>query len=199
MLAAWSPYLLTYHQHVSSGQHNIGIRFAEKSWEPLRGIPVEREGEFTFTLRPRTERYPTRLLCEVAVVNNVKIVTIQSTYRVENLTLYPLEVMLVDDQGHPAYSLERIVPGQDYAVPLEAASKFRIRIQPDRKITDVLFSPPADTPSEGFGYRWCPAVRWEDLIARKSFAMKCPHSDPKEPTFRFQAWVQTDAQDLAAG
>jgi len=67
------------------------------------------------------------------VVDNTKIVTIRSTYKVENLTLYPLELMLVDDAGHPVYSLEKIVPGQDYSLPIEAVTKNRIRIQPDRK------------------------------------------------------------------
>ncbi|KAF5314046.1 hypothetical protein D9611_006808 [Ephemerocybe angulata] len=173
----------TMREHVSSGQHNIGIRFAEKSWEQLRGVPVDREGEFVFTLRPRTDKYPARVLCEVKVVDNVKIITIRSTYQVENLTLYPLELMLVDDRGQPAYSLERIVPGHEFSLPVEVASKYRIRIQPD----------------QGFGYKWCAPIRWEDLISRKSFAVKCAHGDPKEPAFRFQAWVQTDAQDLAAG
>jgi vacuolar protein sorting-associated protein 13A/C len=41
--------------------------------------------------------------------------------------------MLVDDHGHPAYSLERVVPGQEFPLPIEAASKYRVRIQPDRE------------------------------------------------------------------
>lgn len=104
-----------------------------KPWEQLRSIPVDREGEYVFSLRPRTERYPSRLLCEVKVVDMVKVVTIRSTYKVENHTLYPLELTLVDDTGHPVYSLEKIAPGQDYSLPIEAVSSSRIRIQPDRK------------------------------------------------------------------
>ncbi|KAF8974033.1 vacuolar protein sorting-associated protein 13 [Flammula alnicola] len=169
----------TMREHVSTGQHNIGIQFVEKSWEQLRGIPVDREGEFVYSLRPRTEKYPSRLLCEVKVIDNVKIATIRSTYKVENLTLYPLELMLVDDSGHPVYSLERIVPGQEFSLPIEAVTKNRIRVQPD----------------QGFGYKWCPVIRWEDLISRKSFTIKCPHADPKEAAFRLQAWVQTDSTD----
>ena len=86
-----------------------------------------------FSLRPRREKYPDRLLCEVKVVDNTKIVTIRSTYKVENLTLYPMELMLVDNLGHPVYSLEKIVPGQEFSLPIEAVTKHRIRIQPDRK------------------------------------------------------------------
>lgn len=119
---------------MSSGQHNIGIQFIGKPWEQLRGIPVDREGEFVFSLRPRTEKYPSRLLCEIKVIDNAKVVIIRSAYKIENLTLYPLEVMLVDDTGRPVSSLEKIAPGQDYSLPIEAATKNRVRIQPDRKL-----------------------------------------------------------------
>ena len=42
------------------------------------------------------------------VQDNVKVVTIRSTYKIENQTLYPLELTLIDDTGHPVYSLEKI-------------------------------------------------------------------------------------------
>ena len=51
--------------------------------------------------------------------------------------------------------------------------------------------------AEGFGYKWCSALRWEDLVFRKGFTIKCPHADPQEAAFRFQAWVQTDGNDSA--
>jgi vacuolar protein sorting-associated protein 13A/C len=80
----------------------------DKPWEPLRSVPVDREGEYAFSLRPRVDKYPTRLLSEVKVENNVKVVTIRSTYKIENHTFYPLELTLVSDIGHPASSLEKI-------------------------------------------------------------------------------------------
>ncbi|KAJ7492621.1 vacuolar protein sorting-associated protein 13 [Mycena latifolia] len=153
----------TMREHVpSSGQHSVGLQFDGKPWEQLRSIPVDREGEFVFTLRPRTEKYPHRLLCEVKVVDTVKVVTLRSTYKIENLTLYPVEVTLVDDTGHPVQSLEKVAPGEHYSLPIEAVTLNKIRIQPD----------------QGFGY--------------KCFTVKCPHTDPREASFRFQAWVQTD-------
>ncbi|KAE9408077.1 vacuolar protein sorting-associated protein vps13 [Gymnopus androsaceus JB14] len=167
----------TMREHVSnSGQQNIGIRFVNKSWEHLRSIPVDREGEFVFPLKPKTEKHANRLLCEIKVVDNVKMVTIRSTYKVENQTLYPLEITLVDERGHPVYSLEKVAPGQDYALPIEAVNTSKIRIQPD----------------QGFGYKWCNPLRWEDMVTKKSFPVRCPHSDPQEAAFRFQAWVQSD-------
>ncbi|KAL0581607.1 Vacuolar protein sorting-associated protein 13 [Marasmius crinis-equi] len=167
----------TMREHVpTSGDHNIGIRFVGKTWDHLRSVPVDREGEFVFPLRPRTDKHSNRLLCEVRVVDNVKVVTIRSTFKVENLTLYPIEITLVDDHGHPVYSLEKVAPGQDYTVPIEAVNQTKLRIQPD----------------QGFGYKWCGAIRWEDIVARQSFTVKCPHGDPREAAFRFQAWVQSD-------
>lgn len=79
-----------------------------KQWEQLRSVPVDRAGEFIFSLRPRTDKFANRLLCEVKLIDNVKVVTIRSTFNIENLTLYPLELTLVDDAGRPVYSLEKI-------------------------------------------------------------------------------------------
>lgn len=73
---------------------------------------MDREGEFTFSLRPRTEKYANRLLCEVKVQENVKVVVIRSTYQIQNDTLYPLELTLIDDVGHPVSSLEKIGPSR---------------------------------------------------------------------------------------
>ena len=161
-------------------------------------MPVDREGEFVFSLRPRTDRFPNRVLCEVKVVDNVKVVTIRSTYKIENRTLYPLEIALVNASGHPAYPLEKIAPGEDYALPIEAVMQTRVRIQPDREFGGVPTAYIANSYAEGFGYKWCSAIRWEDLVARQSFSIKCAHSDPHEAAFRFQASVQTDARDTAA-
>lgn len=96
-------------QHVtSSGNHTVSVDFVGQNWEQLRNVPVDREGEFCFALRPRSDRSVHRLLCEVKVQDNVKLVTLRSTYQVENLTLYPIELTLVDDNGRPVYSLEKI-------------------------------------------------------------------------------------------
>ncbi|KDQ63547.1 hypothetical protein JAAARDRAFT_29565 [Jaapia argillacea MUCL 33604] len=173
----------TMREHVSStGNHTIGVKLIGKPWEQLRSLPVDREGEYTFPLRPKTDKFPSRLLCEVKLQENVKVVTLRSTYKVENHTMYPLEVTLVDEVGHPAYSLEKIAPGEEYSLPIEAVGHNRIRLQPD----------------QGFGYRWSPAIRWEDLIAKKNPTIRCPHGDEREAAFRFQAWVDTDITEAVA-
>lgn len=69
---------------------------------------MDREGEYTFTLRPKTDKLAHRVVCDVSVHDNVKIITIRSTYTVENKTLYPLEITLVDEAGRPVLALEKI-------------------------------------------------------------------------------------------
>lgn len=50
--------------------------------------------------------------------------------------------------------------------------------------------------SEGFGYRWSNAIRYEELLERRTFTVKCPHSDEHESAFRLHAHVQVDANDM---
>lgn len=94
--------------NASSRSNTLALQFQGKSWEPVRNIPVDREGEFVYALRPRTQKVADRLLCEVTVKDNVKIVTIRSTYKIENLTLYPVDVILVDARGKPSYALQKL-------------------------------------------------------------------------------------------
>ena len=96
-------------QHVtSSGNNSIGLQFVGKPWEQLRSIPVDREGEYTFSLRPRTDKFACRLLAEVRVQGNTKVVTLRSVYSVVNDTLYPVEVTLLDEAGQPMHPVEKI-------------------------------------------------------------------------------------------
>lgn len=103
------PVLTVCTQHVSAtGHSSIGIKFQGKPWEQLRNIAVDREGEYTYVLRPKIDKVLHRILCEVVVESNVKIVTLRSTYNVYNDCLYPMEIILVDVNGKPAYALQKI-------------------------------------------------------------------------------------------
>lgn len=96
-------------QHTgSAGQSSIGVQFDNQPWERLRSVPVDREGEFTYALRPKTDKLFNRVLCEVKVVASTKIVTLRSTYKVHNQTLYPVELTLVDEAGRPQHGVHKI-------------------------------------------------------------------------------------------
>lgn len=54
----------------------------------------------------------------------MKVVTLRSAYKVENLTLYPLELILVDERGQPVHSVEKI--GTCSVILVRALSNFVI-------------------------------------------------------------------------
>lgn len=74
--------------------NTISVLVVGKAWEPLRNMAIDREGEFTYILRPKVDNISSRFVCQVTVEENVKIVTLRSTYKVENQTLYPIELSL---------------------------------------------------------------------------------------------------------
>ncbi|KAI0308206.1 hypothetical protein B0F90DRAFT_1833497 [Multifurca ochricompacta] len=176
----------TMREHTPAGDSSITIQFVDQAWEKLSGVPVDREGEYTFALRPRTEKCYNRLLCEVKVEASTKIVTLRSTYRVHNRTLYPLEIAVGDGGEHVGGVVIKLAPGQDYSLPLVKVGKSRLRVQPD----------------QGFGYKWSNPKTLEDLVDSQSrsraLTLHCEHQDPSEATFRFHAFVTTDTNSPPA-
>lgn len=92
----------------SVGHNSICVLFDEKPWDQIKSIAVDREGEYTYLLKSRTDRSVHRLMCEVTVQDNVKVVTLRSTFKVENLTLYPIEVALLSIGSSTPYLVEKI-------------------------------------------------------------------------------------------
>ncbi|KAG8928477.1 hypothetical protein FRC01_005870 [Tulasnella sp. 417] len=165
----------------SSRTNSIVVQFQNKPWDAIRAIPVDREGEFVYALRPRTQKTADRLLCEVTVKDNVKHVTLRSTYKLENNTLYPIDVVLVDSRGRPSHQLKKLSPGEDYVVPIEAVLLSDIQVRPD----------------PGFGYSWAERpIKWHDLVSDPAQTVTCPYKEGGgEFPFRFQAWASYDLND----
>jgi vacuolar protein sorting-associated protein 13A/C len=89
--------------------HNsVGISLQGTSWERVKHISVEREGEQVYRLKPKIDQTTHRMLCEVKLVNNVKIVTFRSTFKIENLTMVPSEMIIVDANGKKASTVFKL-------------------------------------------------------------------------------------------
>jgi hypothetical protein len=75
-----------------------------------------------------------------------------------------------------------------------------VRLQPDRESQTPhrLYVTRVTPYIEGFGYKWSSALKWEDLLAKKMFTIKCSHTDEKEAAFRFHACVEADLSDPSA-
>src|SRR3954447_8059622 len=143
---------------MSSSHNAFGVQIEDMPWERLRNLSVDREGDFTHPLRPRTDRIGHRLVCDVKVKDNVKIVTFRSSMKIENMTLLPMELILIDKDNKPTGRVYKIrefapvdvlelggltsgslpAPGEDCPLPIEAAYHHRFKLRPDR----------------GFDYSW---------------------------------------------
>lgn len=91
-----------------SGGNMLSLLVEGMPWERVRHISVDREGEHMVNLRPKLEKVPHRLLCDVKLVDNVKIITFRSTFKVENRTLVPVEMVILDAEGQMTDDIRKI-------------------------------------------------------------------------------------------
>ncbi len=165
---------------MTSASNMLSLQVDGMPWERLKHISVDREGEFVLNLRPKLDKVSHRLLFEVRLQDNVKVITFRSTFKVENHTLVPVEITVVDEYGNPTDVIRKIAPSEDCPVPIEAAYHNRIRVRPD----------------PGFEYGWSDeAVNWQDLTKRSTRTLTCASSDRDEAPFRFQCYTSYDRQD----
>ncbi|GAA5827080.1 hypothetical protein JCM11251_002234 [Rhodosporidiobolus azoricus] len=166
-------------ENVTAGSHNsLTVAFEGVGWERLKHVYVDREGEHIHRLHPKIEKVTHRLLCDVKLIDNVKVVTFRSTFLVENKSLVNAEMVIVDEHGKKASQIYKIPPGGDCAVPILSAYHDRIKLRPD----------------PGFGYGWSSdSLHWQDLVKRPTRAIVC--KSPKEAAFRFQSYAVHDKSD----
>lgn len=104
---------LIAHKNLSVASKNaLSIIFEGVAWNRLREVQVDKEGEHVYSLRPRLNDITHRLLCDVKLVDNVKVVTLRSTVQVQNLTLAPTEMAVFSEKGKqltPAFKLRASV------------------------------------------------------------------------------------------
>ncbi|KAG0246128.1 hypothetical protein B0O80DRAFT_498393 [Mortierella sp. GBAus27b] len=180
---------------VTSKKNTLGLQFDGVPWESLKDILVEREGRNLYVLRPKIDSVSHRVAVDIHIKNNVKVVTFSSALLVENATSIPIEVVVVDEKKKHISSVQKIVPGGDYSVPIEDAYKNRLLVRPDR----------------GFNFNWSTeTIFWRDLAsqqqrqqryssARQINSVSCrPMEDASQQSFLFQVRGGTDNFDPVA-
>ncbi|KAI9253785.1 hypothetical protein BDA99DRAFT_443164 [Phascolomyces articulosus] len=171
-----------------STNNMLSVQLDGALWETLRNIPVDIQGEHTYSLRPRINDIQHRVVFDVKLVNNLKVVTIRSTMVIENRTLLPVEVGLLDTHGQQLDGpVKKIAPGEDYALPIEKAYSNRFCIRPDA----------------GFGYTWIDhALHWKNFANAANPAPKtiqCKARDGDMPPFIFQIHARLVKKDVYYG
>lgn len=151
----------------------VGLRLEGSGFDSLNKIPVNREGETLYSLRPRKDKILHRLLVEVTLgTDNVKYITFRSPLLVENKTQIPVELGVFDSQEGHLLKIEKIAPGESRPAPVGAAYMKSLLVRPD----------------QGFGYSWSTgSLFWKDLLKRPTRTITCKgESGDKTPPFYFQ-------------
>jgi vacuolar protein sorting-associated protein 13A/C len=114
-----------------------------------------------------------QLVCDVTVINKVKVITLRSTMRVINATNVPIEICLSSKRGADITEKPKFnVPaGESFSVPIVST------------VTDHVFWRPF-----GFGYDWSSqGVNWKDIHKETLICLlTCNSFDNGTPNFRFQ-------------
>lgn len=167
----------------TGGGNELSVHIEGMAWERIRHLNVDQQGEKIVNLRPKIDRVAHRLMCDVSLENNVKVVTLRSTFNIENNTLVPIEFVVLDSNGEITDIVRKVAPGSSCPVPIEAAFHSRIRMRPD----------------PGFEYGWSnESVGWQDLIKKSTRVLTCNDSNEQEAPFRFQCFTKYDRNDPLA-
>ncbi|KAI8912336.1 hypothetical protein DFJ77DRAFT_511881 [Powellomyces hirtus] len=151
--------------------HRISLQLNGPSWETMKGISVDSEGIKTYILRPAVHRIAHRLVCEVKLKDNVKVVTFRSGMGVRNSTTVPVDVVVVNNKKQRTCPIASIAPGESFYVPIESSYHDMLQIR----------------PQDGLGYDWSNELLfWRDMQKRPTSLITCRSSDPTVAAFRFQ-------------
>lgn len=154
----------------NAATNSVSIQIEGSGFDTVKNIRVNREGEFLYSLRPKTDNTLHRLLVDVSLgPDNIKYVTLRSPLQVENQTQIPLELGVYDVQEGHLLKIEKIPPGESRPAPVAAAFVKSLLIRPD----------------SGFGYAWSSDhLWWKDLLKRPTRTLVCK-GENNEP-FYFQ-------------
>ncbi|KAF2130259.1 vacuolar protein sorting-associated protein 13 [Dothidotthia symphoricarpi CBS 119687] len=164
----------------------LGIKLEGSGFDTIPRIPVHREGEFLYNLKPKQDRVQHRILVEVKLgADNIKNITFRSPLLVENNTQIPIELgMFSPEDGH-LLKIDKIAPGDARPAPVGSVYMHSIVIRPD----------------QGFGYAWSnERLFWKDLLKRPTRTITCRgEQDEQAPPFYFQMHAAYDKKDPLTG
>ena len=165
-----------------SSQNDVGILLESSGFDQVKNVRINREGEFLYGLRPKTDSILHRLCVEVTLgSDNVKYVTLRSPLVIENATQIPVELGIYDAEDGHLLKIEKIAPGDSRPAPVGAVFEKRVLVRPDG----------------GFGYQWSrDQLWWRDLQKRptKQLVCKGENGDP----FYFQVHARFDRTNPTA-
>ncbi|KAI5864116.1 vacuolar protein sorting-associated protein 13 [Durotheca rogersii] len=167
----------------SNTSSSVSVQIEGSGFDPVKNIRLNREGEFLYGLRPKTDNTLHRLLVEVKLgPDNIKYVTLRSPLVVENQTQIPVELGVYDVQEGHLLKIEKIAPGESRPAPVAAAFVKSLLIRPD----------------SGFGCSWSSDhLWWRDLLKRPTRTLICKGDN--NDLFYFQLSANFDRGHFLTG
>lgn len=160
----------------------VGINLEGSGFDSINRIPLIREGETLYNLKPKKDRVLHRLLVEIRLgPDYVKYITFRSPLVIENKTQIPIEMGIYSPDDRHLLKIEKILPGDCRPAPVGAAYMHSVVIRPD----------------QGFGYDWSNELLfWRNLLKAPTRTIKCDsESGGDSPSFYFQMNASFDRND----
>ncbi|PVV02833.1 hypothetical protein BB560_002703 [Smittium megazygosporum] len=130
----------------------LGIQFTNGLWEWVRRVEVGMEDVKYYKLSPAVDGTTYLLAVEVSLdykklINNV---VLRSPLVVENKTVIPVEMCMVDYRGKLRSDITKIQPGEKFPVSLLLCDQYAIKVRPE----------------SAFGYKWSEQfIYWRDFLS----------------------------------
>ncbi|ORX97315.1 hypothetical protein K493DRAFT_336590 [Basidiobolus meristosporus CBS 931.73] len=161
-------------------RNRLNIQFEDVPWESIKNIPVDIEGSRMYTLRPKLEYVSHRLVCDVKLQGNTKIVTFRSPLVIENRTPIPMELIVVNYQGDPLSAPAIIPPSEDFPINIKTGYSNAVKIRP-----------------LAYDYSWCTKhLYWREyLIEDYPRTVVCQSYDKSTVPFIYQVNARYDKND----
>ncbi|KAJ1549196.1 hypothetical protein HK405_008107 [Cladochytrium tenue] len=97
--------MISTESSVAQTPNKLSLQMHGPAWETLKSIAVDREGTQFYTLRPNIGKVSHRIVCDVKMKNNVKIVTFRSATVVLNSTNITVDVSMVNGKNQPTWGV----------------------------------------------------------------------------------------------
>ncbi|KAG4305942.1 hypothetical protein PORY_000852 [Pneumocystis oryctolagi] len=154
----------------------IGVHLENTGWNPIEDISINYEGETLYSLEPKKDILHRLLIKTILGRDNIKYITLKSTFSLENQTQIPIEIMILNNQDKHS-EIYKIEPGDDFSVPIEHAYYHALKIRPDSHL----------------GYSWSShIIEWQKLLEHSSLIISCESLEKKDNLFNFQIHARYD-------
>jgi vacuolar protein sorting-associated protein 13A/C len=163
-------------ENLSTDQQDLclGVHLMESPYSDVRAISVTSVGEHLHVLYPKLQMVSDRIVCDIRLRDQRKVITIRSPLVIKNSTQVAVQLALLGDESGKTWTLE---PNSSRAIPLWQTLDAQLVARPD--------------PSLGF--TWSKEdLYWQDLL-KGTRALSCPPiASDSDSTFYFQAFADYD-------